>query len=87
MSVRKLFVNASRNWFKILKLWTNHIQGRYYKRHFHSSTYSISTFGRASISTEVTILDYDSPSSSCQNSLEIDENILNENIEKLTWKY
>ncbi|KAH1023503.1 hypothetical protein HUJ04_012699 [Dendroctonus ponderosae] len=84
MSVRKFFTGAGQNCLKVFKSWTSNIQKKYHKKKCrHNSTYSVSTFGRASISTEITVLDYEITPCMChQSSNEINENKFNESIEQ-----
>ncbi|CAG9769529.1 unnamed protein product [Ceutorhynchus assimilis] len=81
MSVKKFFTGPGQNWLKVFKNWTNHLQKKYHKRKcHHQSIISVSTFGRASVSTEITVLEYEMTPS--QNNNEINENKFNESIEQ-----
>ncbi|CAH1378329.1 unnamed protein product [Tenebrio molitor] len=83
MSVRRFFSWTGHNCLKVLKNWSASIQSRYNRKKFKNSTISISTFGRGSVSTEITVLEYDISPCTCQNyQTEKTENQLNEDIER-----
>ncbi|KAJ3639350.1 hypothetical protein Zmor_002713 [Zophobas morio] len=87
MSVRKFLTSTGHNCLKMLKYWSTTIQNRCHRKKFYNSTFSISTHERGSISTEVTVLDFDTTPCVCQNyQKERAQNELNENIE-LRWRY
>ncbi|KAJ8923767.1 hypothetical protein NQ315_010349 [Exocentrus adspersus] len=85
MSVRSFFQRTSHNCLKVFKNWTTSIQNRRYRKRFSKSgsMLSMSTHGRGSVSTEITVLDYDLYTFGCQyDNNEINENRVNECIEK-----
>ncbi|KYB29889.1 hypothetical protein TcasGA2_TC031459 [Tribolium castaneum] len=80
MSVRRFFIWTGHNCLKVLKNWSTSIQNRYNRKRFKNSTFSISTFGRGSVSTEITVLEYEITPCMCHNYQR--ENEVNENLER-----
>ncbi|KAJ8972008.1 hypothetical protein NQ317_000654 [Molorchus minor] len=91
MSVKRFFRWTGYSCIKVLKNWTTSFHNRY-KRKYHKngSILSLSTYGRTSISTEITVLEYDMLANSVgsqpiTSNNEIIENRLNERIERRKW--
>ncbi|KAK9890043.1 hypothetical protein WA026_008853 [Henosepilachna vigintioctopunctata] len=84
MSVKKFFTCTGHNCFKALKSMTTSLQKKLRKNSkvHHSPIASGPIKGRESVSTEITLLEYDN-SQNCRNFLtEISENQFNETVEK-----
>ncbi|CAH0562589.1 unnamed protein product [Brassicogethes aeneus] len=91
MAIRKFFSRSGHQCIKVFQSLSHSIQNKVSHRKKYKSSISMSTCGRSSISTEITILDYDLTPCICKNinnnnNNEDNENKFNESIEERQWK-